>query len=265
MRSGHPPDARAIALPAAKGGLWTWLWRTYVGWSFRRSFAALHLRGGDACAPLPDRPTVFVANHSSWWDGFVAHLVMESHLCYDGCLPMEESNLRRFPSMTRLGAFGLDRENPRQALAALNWAAWWITAAPSRGLWIFPQGALRPQDERPLRLEGGAARVAEATGARLVPVACRYEFRDRERPEVFVSLGEGLVPSGDRRETARVLAAALTAEVDGLARDVAADAFDRGQPIFEGARGVDATWERIKGALRPRGQPRTSPPRSPTL
>lgn len=239
-----------IRYPAEKGGAWTWLWRRWVGYAFRRRFAALHLDGPRDLGPLPDRPTVFFANHCGWWDGFVARLVMEEILGYDGYVPMEEKNLRRFPTLRHLGAFGLDRGDGRQAVAALRYAEGVLRAAPGRALWIFPQGVLLPQDQRPLVLEGGAAWVAHHLGARLVPVAVRYEMRDLERPEVFVRLGGGMeVDPAGRAATTAAMTTRLTALVDGLRDDVAGDRVPRDRPALRGGGGVDQVWERVKGLL----------------
>ena len=243
-----------IELPAVKGGFWTWAWRFWIDVSFRKTFAALHWNGVEAdlaakMAPHPGQPTIFASNHCGWWDGFVARLVMEKLLGYDGFVPMEAKNLRRFPTMTRLGAFGLDRDNPRAAMGALKWASETLTAKERRALWIFSQGELLPQDTRPLVIEGGTAWVAERIGARIVPVAIRYEMRDLPNPEVFISLGEPIQPTGQRRETTQALETSLGALVNALRDDVANDRFDRSRPAIQGGRGVDAWWEGVKAAF----------------
>lgn len=57
-------------IPARKGGPGTWLWSRYVDRKFRASFRGLWARG---VLPKAEAPLLVYANHTNWWDGFVAH------------------------------------------------------------------------------------------------------------------------------------------------------------------------------------------------
>ena len=160
----------------------------------------------------PAVPRIYVANHSSFWDGVLLnHLVRRRQAKPGGrrrrqplyCM-IDEVQVRRHPFFRRLGGFSVDRTRPRDGLAALDYAANLLRGGAS--VVIFPQGAIRPNDERPLRFEPGVARLIERVpAARVVPVALRYEFWVEQRAEALVRWGaERTYATGESR--ARVLA-----------------------------------------------------------
>ncbi|HZU02608.1 MAG TPA: hypothetical protein VFA10_23270, partial [Ktedonobacteraceae bacterium] len=63
-------------------------------------------------------PLIICANHSSWWDGYVA-AVVERALSVDTYLMMEEAQLSRYFFFRWAGCFSVNRHNPRSALQSL--------------------------------------------------------------------------------------------------------------------------------------------------
>ena len=63
-----------------------------------------------------ERPggALFLANHSCWWDLFLAHILNEA-IPVDGYGMMEHFNLLRFGFFRRIGAFSVDRTDPRRS------------------------------------------------------------------------------------------------------------------------------------------------------
>jgi hypothetical protein len=135
----------------------------------RRQLRGVWLRGD-----LPSGPFVWAANHHSWWDPFVAEVVLRS-AGRRGCLIMLEENLRRFGFARRLGVFGT--AEPRRGLDFL---------ADGRVLVIYPEGELRPAG--PLgAVADGAAWYARRAGVPLCAVATRVLLRGQEAPEAYLS------------------------------------------------------------------------------
>ncbi len=81
-------------------------------------------------------------------------------------------------------------------------------------------------------------------------MACRYEFRDLAKPEVFVLLGEPVIANAPKRALNQSMGTTLEDLVDELRDTIARDGFDRTQPMIAGSRGVDALWEAIKATFR---------------
>jgi chlorobactene lauroyltransferase len=203
-----------------------------VFWLCRRglwkSFQAVRFR---ATQPLPappgqlNHPVIFYANHNTWWDGYLAHVVTRQVYGLEGYLMMDLRQMRRFRFFSWAGVFSVDRENGREALRSLDYIAGELQGGPGRSLWIFPQGEIQPQERRPLGFQSGLARLIRRTGPCYVyPVAVRHEFFTEPQPEFLISVGEARYFSGDERVDPRKLTAELEAvlslELDRLRADV---------------------------------------------
>lgn len=135
-------------------------------------------------------PLIVYANHSSWWDGLV-FLEILRRFDFENYVMMEEKQLRKLFFFRRLGAFSVVRENPRQAIRSINYAANLLSEKYNRTLLIFPQGEILPNDARPLRFYQGLARIIEKVQVcRLVPAALRLEFAGNYKPEIYAKIGE---------------------------------------------------------------------------
>jgi 1-acyl-sn-glycerol-3-phosphate acyltransferase len=133
------------------------------------------LRGVWLRGEVPPGGALWVANHHSWWDGFVANAVLR-HLGHRPALVMDAENLRRFAFLRDAGALPADQ--PRTALTALR---------QGRTVIVFPEGRLRPPG--PLgRLAPGAAWLARLSGKPVVVAATRTVLRGDQKPEAYVDL-----------------------------------------------------------------------------
>ena len=148
--------------------------------------------GGSALRLELDRDpsgTLFLVNHSCWWDLFFVHLLNET-IPVDGYGMMEHFNLVRFGFFRRIGAFSVDRTDPSSVRASLDYAAG-LLRRPRAGVWVFPQGKIETNDARPIVFQPGIRALVRKVGrVRVVPVAFRYDFWQDERPEALVRFGE---------------------------------------------------------------------------
>ncbi len=179
-------------IPARKSPLFDAWFARHARGRFTRSFEAVRVRGLDALrAATSAHPVLVVSNHTSWWDPLVTLLVSHA-IGTDGYALMDATNLRRLPFFARVGGFGVDLEDSADGAAAIRYAAK-LLDRPGRLVWIFPQGRERPVTARPLGFMGGSAAIARvAPGARVVPVALRYEVGATERPTLHIAIGEVL-------------------------------------------------------------------------
>jgi chlorobactene lauroyltransferase len=212
------------------------------------AFVHVHVHGSpdDAAGALP---TIYYATHASWWDGYLCMAVARLVTHRPSYLMMEEKNLRRYRFFAWAGAFGIDRDDARAAMASLEYAASLLSADADRALFVFPQGVIVPNDRRPLRFHSGIAHLVRRLPAvRLVPLALRYEFLQEQRPEAFASIGPARVVHGAEAPRPHALAAgladALAAEMDALRDDVLAERFADFQTILRGRRGIDRAFDR---------------------
>lgn len=148
------------------------------------------LRGVWTRGAFPRGAFVWAANHHSWWDGFVANIVLR-HSDHSAALLMDAENLASFSFLAKAGVVAADR--PRAALAALG---------EGRGLVIFPEGELLPAG--PVgAVAPGAAWLAKQAGVPIVLAATRVVLRGQQAPEAYVDLapaeGSGLRAQLDAR------------------------------------------------------------------
>ncbi|MBA2628392.1 MAG: 1-acyl-sn-glycerol-3-phosphate acyltransferase, partial [Gemmatimonadales bacterium] len=152
-----------------------------------RYFAGVHWA---RVAPMDGAvPTIFVANHSNWWDGFLAYLTTRA-LGLRFQIMMEARNLARYRAFLRVGAVPLRRTSARGAYEDLEAARRYVV--PGAAMWIFPQGERSPASARPVNCERGVAHIALGMDrpVRICPVAFRYGYVGEQLPEAFVLVGE---------------------------------------------------------------------------
>jgi 1-acyl-sn-glycerol-3-phosphate acyltransferase len=191
----------------------------------KRRFHSLNVSGLDFLQSRNrDAPFLIYANHSSWWDGLIAFQISRE-IRLDSFIIMEEKQLKKLFLFRRLGAFSVVRENPREAVKSLDYAANLLKENSARTLWIFPQGEILPNDKRPLKFYNGVSRIAgKVNQVVAVPFAVRYEFLGEFKPEIFVKIGSPQSVSVDKTSDAKALTKhferRLTEILDELKNDV---------------------------------------------
>jgi 1-acyl-sn-glycerol-3-phosphate acyltransferase len=184
-----------------------------------RRFTAVRVMKDAAPSPLT-RPSVFYANHAAWWDPLVMLLV--ARWAYPGVAfyaPIDAAALARYPTLARLGFFGVEPASPAGARRFLA-VGRSILAQPNTAIALTPQGRFTDVRERPVELKGGLARLLKhAPSAEAIAVAIEYPFWNEARPEVLVRFGrEGVSANGRSPDVlTRALSAQLERELDALA------------------------------------------------
>jgi len=221
----------------AKGGAFGRLVEWYVGRKLRSAFRGLWVRGA---LPTSEGGLLVYLNHSSFWDGFVAHQLSRV-AGWNAFAMMEEANLARYPFHTRLGAFSVRRGDPRSALETLRYARA-VLGRPRAAVVVFPEGQLQPGQGPLLPFSRGVEVLARTAGVRSVAVAVRYAFLEHEHPDVLVEVGEPHPPAPlehFQAELARVYGRALAAtSLEGFSLAIA------------GRRGVQDRWDQARGVRR---------------
>lgn len=230
------------------------IYRLLVQWPLWSQFSRVWLK---IDGPLPNPaqgPAICYLNHPAWWDGYVAMLLHRAvfRRSFEGYLMMDERQLRQFRFFTWLGVFSVSRTDAREAARSVAYIARLLAERRDRYLWIFPQARLLPNDQRPLRLYPGVARIARrAGGATLWPVALRYEFRDQERPEIFIRCGPAhtALPDASERDITRATTMRLTQAVDALRDEVNAGDLAGYRVLMHGKPGINRIGDALFGAV----------------
>lgn len=213
-------------------------WMTLASSFLHEGFRVMvrgRLRGVWLRGELPPGPVVWAANHHSWWDPFVADVLVRGHGRRTAVV-MAEDSLAAYGFLRRLGVLGTGEV--RAAVTAVG---------AGDVLVVFPEAELLPA-AAPGPLAPGAAWYAQRTGATLVCAAVRVLARGHEAPEAYVDLRSVEVGGGTAPTTAR-LAATLRdalAEIDATtATSDPREPLPGFQPVVRGRRSWD---ERIARA-----------------
>lgn len=169
-------------------------------------------------------PLLFYANHSSWWDGLIAFELSRQAKLRNYTM-MEEKQLKKLFLFRKLGAFSVNKNNLREAVKSVNYAAELLKTDRRAALWIFPQGEILPNDIRPIRFYNGFSRIIEKVKiVDSVAVALRYEFLGDWKPRVFVRFGEietyNLSGRFDSKKNTRKITDNLIENLDELKRQI---------------------------------------------
>ncbi len=198
-----------------------------------------------------DGPLICYFNHPAWWDLYLGMVVDRELLRhrFETYGMMEEPQLRAYRFFALCGGFSVNRHNPREAARSIAYISRVLHAKPGRALYIFPQGTITPNDQRPLLLYSGTAHIVRRLGcAILCPVALRYEFRGEQRPDAFIRFGpiHRAAEPVDRTALTDEMQQRLTASADALRAAVVADDTSSFRVLLRGRPGINRVFDRFK-------------------
>ncbi len=242
--------------------------RWFDGWcrrAMRRHFHRVHLYPDDPSqwdAADPAEPRLYVANHCAFWDALLLNVLLRRRSAGLYCMA-DAQQVAAHPFFSRIGAFSVDRADPRDGMRAVRHAADLLKGGAS--VVIFPQGRIRPADARPLGFESGVGRIVRIVrrvpGVAVVPVGLRYEFWQEQRAEALVAIGREVRPEGPPREVTAAVEGAVESLVAGLVE--AGKAQRAGRVVLRGKRSV-SRWKEafaVGGTgILPASAPSGSPP-----
>jgi len=126
---------------------------------------------------VPDCPALYVANHSGMIDAAVLAKMP------GGIGIVLKKEFEKVPFLLKwlsnMNGVFIDRQNPREAVNAINQAAEIIKSGYSMG--IFPEGT-RTRDASVGEFKNGAFKIAQKTGCPIVPIAISGSYKLWEDP-----------------------------------------------------------------------------------
>ncbi|MEN0056006.1 MAG: lysophospholipid acyltransferase family protein [Mucilaginibacter sp.] len=121
-----------------KNRLVHWFFHRYLLWIVGRNFHEVRLAQTSAIAN--NKAILLLANHFSWWDGFLMYYVNHKLLHKKFHIMILEETIRQVSFFKYMGAFSVNK-NSRDMIASLNYAAGLLND-PKNMVLIFPQGKL---------------------------------------------------------------------------------------------------------------------------
>lgn len=176
-------------IPANKSVFWEWGLYSFLKKLIPLSFEHVYIQG---TTPKNVGRTLFIVNHSTWWDPLMIFLVNKKVMQSDAYAMMHEKGIKQHPIFRRIGAFSVNRDSPKDIIHSLQYAV--DKLQQDKTVWIFPQGDEQPLEKRPLEFQSGVSYITEKTPQiKVVPVSLYYAFEETRKPNVYISIGEDII------------------------------------------------------------------------
>ena len=151
----------------------------------------------------PDYANLFYGFHSCWWDGPLAIFLCRT--LYDCNIHMMIKDLYRFPALSFIGGFSIEKDSFHGSVKAINYCVELLKDSEN-SLWLFPQGEVVSPDFRPICFESGIFHIyKKLTKLNFIPVAYRYTFLRNQKPEILVEIGKPIIIGNDIKNKALFL------------------------------------------------------------
>ncbi|TCP66073.1 lysophospholipid acyltransferase family protein [Baia soyae] len=208
---------------ADKSRSFTKVYRMYNRWLLRRSFEQIYL--DDSGFMEEGRPTLFIANHSNWWDRLLVLQLNEDVLKRDMYAMMAPKGLKKeFRFFRKLGGFSINPDSTVEIQRSLRYSVQLLSEAANRALWLFPQGEMQHQEIRPIQLMSGLGSIVERMyDLQVVPVLFYYTYDGNRKPSVYIRITDALVLDEEcrkRKIATRIAQEALQTRLDHLRQEV---------------------------------------------
>jgi len=169
------------------------LFTMYLERLTRKHFSHFYLVGD--FPDVPDGVSVtFTPNHFSWWDGFLIQKIQREFLPRKQFhILMLANQLKVYKFFKWMGAYGIDLDDTKSIIKTVKYTRELLSNSANLTV-IYPQGEIRPYDERPVEMKGGISRFVGGLGDRsvVIPVAFKAQYEEVKLPALYCSVGEPL-------------------------------------------------------------------------
>ncbi|WP_454804097.1 lysophospholipid acyltransferase family protein [Mucilaginibacter phyllosphaerae] len=168
-----------------KNKLITWFFHNYILRIVQSNFQEVKF---NAVAVDKDRSVLFLANHFSWWDGFLMYYLNQKVFKKRFHVMVIEETVQKVSFFKYMGAFSVSK-NSRQMLASLDYAAD-LLCDPQNLVLIFPQGKLYSNFTGEVNFEKGLFKIMQKAAGKYqtVMAATFIEYLQYKKPTASVYL-----------------------------------------------------------------------------
>ncbi len=229
--------------------LFTPFWQRYIENSLQGHFSSIRLY--TPTIPPTTTPVLWHSTHVSFWDGYLG-VQLAKHQKLGFRVMMLEQNLRKYSFLRFVGAFGIDRGNPRGALESLRYAANELKQVPPQALLMFPSGEIGSPHQRPLPFESGVAALANLCAKEqdlaVVALAIRLEYNTEPKPIAYLRLGKPRIVQAGLKTAAlsALLQDDLELEANALHQDLLEQNLDKYQIMLSGGSSIPELWDSFR-------------------
>ncbi len=249
-RDGQPANNHAASdrawLPARSDLLCRWF-RWWVRGYLRKHFHAIRLARGTQPDVPSDLPLIVVLNHPSWWDPLIGVVVAGLWPERAHYAPMDDSALKRYSLLGKLGIYGVEQRTTRGAVAFLRTTTA-ILFRRRTAVWITAQGRFTDPLVRPAQLRRGVGHVARRLDRGVIAtLALEYLFWDERLPEVLCRFGRPIVIKKKQAlmtsEWVERIQTSLTSAQDALRDDALSRDPSRFETLLQGKVAIGGIYD----------------------
>ncbi len=148
-----------------------------------RHFKSVHIQGE---LKETDSPLLVIANHFSFWDGFMVQYLNLKRIHKRFFYMMLEEQLKQRMFLNKSGGFSISK-NPREMIESINHAASLLND-PDNMVLIFPQGLIETKYRFPFHFEKGVEAILKRSSGstRILFIANMIEYYSEARPSLYM-------------------------------------------------------------------------------
>ena len=136
----------------------------------------------------PNKKTLFLINHSTWWDPLLIFYLNNQVIQSDGYAMMHEDGLHRHPFFKTIGGYSINSSDRRHLMESLHYSVELLNQ--DKTVWIFPQGEEQHLEKRPLQFFSGPAFIADrCSDVQIVPISLYYSLEHTKKPNAYIRIG----------------------------------------------------------------------------
>lgn len=135
-----------------------------------------------------DRAVLLLANHFSWWDGFLLFHLNKIYIRKNFHVMILQDTAEKVKFLKYLGAFSIQK-NAKSLMESLQYAGE-LLDQPENLVLIFPQGELYSSHSSTIQFEKGVSRIIAASKKQFqyIFAAVLTDYFDRRKPSVKIYL-----------------------------------------------------------------------------
>lgn len=163
------------------------IFKIYTRLSIALNFKKVELIGS---LPQSERSILLIANHFSWWDGFIALYLNMKFIKKRFYFMMLEEQLKRFWYFKFTGGFSV-KKGSRSVIESLNYASDLLKDRRNMVL-IFPQGEIQTSHLMEFRFEQGVSRIVDRAGAgsSILLLVTLQDYFSNKKPSLYCYIKE---------------------------------------------------------------------------
>ncbi|MBH0228943.1 lysophospholipid acyltransferase family protein [Halobacillus yeomjeoni] len=194
-----------------------WGFTRFNRWLIHRNFENIRLLPPNS-NPVPEK-TLYIINHSTWWDPLMIFYLNDTYIQSDGYGMMHEDGVNRYPFFKKIGAYSINTDHRKHLMESLHYSI--TLLKENKSVWVFPQGKETPLEKRPLQFFSGVSYIIQnCPDTKVVPISLYYSFEHTKKPNVYMQVGDPLKKDEyidkNRKEMTRYIEEKATLQLDRL-------------------------------------------------